>query len=101
MPLAAGESQGELSAATGAGRSVNAEYLGILTILEPEPQARPASLIRRPRSQNVTPYLNLQRAYKFGQIFVKSLAFSKPAMYNSQIEKRKGTKVQGETMIIR
>ena len=51
-------SQGELGAATGAGRFVNAEYLGLLTILEAEPQARPASLIRRPRSQNVTPYLN-------------------------------------------
>ncbi len=57
-PLATGVSQGELGAATGAGRSVNAEYLGILTILESEPQARPASLIRRPRSRNVTPNLN-------------------------------------------
>ncbi len=41
-------------------RCVNAEYLGILTILEPEPQARPASLIRRPRSQNITYYITLR-----------------------------------------
>ncbi len=57
-PLAVGVSQGELGAATGAGRPVNAEYLGLLTILEPEPQARPASLIRRPRSPSITPDLN-------------------------------------------
>ncbi len=31
---------------------------GLPGILEPEQQARPASRIRRPRSQNVTPYLN-------------------------------------------
>ena len=50
-PLAAGVSQGELGAATGAGRSVNAEYLGILTILEG----------RRKAGQTVSPSVRLAK----------------------------------------
>ncbi len=39
--FSSGDSQGELGAATGRCHCVNAEYLGILNILEQEPEARP------------------------------------------------------------
>ncbi len=39
--FSSGDSQGELGAATGRRHCVNAEYLGILNILEQEPEARP------------------------------------------------------------
>ena len=39
--FSSGDSQGELGAATGQYHCVNAEYLGILNILEQEPEARP------------------------------------------------------------